>query len=265
MAERVLDELGIRDPKDLRLLEQIAYARKALVVDQDLRGMEARLTLVKDRALIAISTKIANPQRRRFSIAHELGHLELHPKVSSYSLCTQADINEDSVKAQGKQREQEANSFASSFLLPTRFFSPKCQRDDPSLKLISQLADEFDTSLTATGLRFTQFCDEPIALVYSQDNVIRWFRGSLSFTELELFIDVKGRLDPTTLAGLFFEQGQIQLKARRLPISAWIEPGRHRNDATILEHSYAIPSQRGVLTLLWVDEEIGGDDYYDWG
>lgn len=264
-ADRLIDELEIRDPKDLRLLEEIAFARKAVIVDQDLRGMEARLTVVKGRALIAVSTKITNPQRRRFSITHELGHFEIHPKVSSYSLCTQADINEESVKEQGKQREQEANSFASSFLLPKRFFSSLCQQDDPSLDLIAQLASEFDCSLTATGLRFTQFCDEPVALVFSQDSVMRWFRASPSFEELGLFIDIKGKLDPATLAALFFKQGYIPSKPHRSPISTWIEPGRHQSDATILEQSYAIPSQRGVLTLLWIDEEMDEDEYHDWG
>lgn len=265
VADKLIEQLGIRDPKDLRLLDEIAFARNALVIEQDLSGMEARLTIVGDRALIAVSTKITNRRRRRFSIAHELGHLEIHPRITSYSLCTQTDINDSSIKEVGKQREQEANEFASCFLLPKRFFSGLCQRDDPSLYLVDQLATEFETSLTATGMRFIQFCDEPVALVYSQGGVMRWFRGSTSFNDRNLFIDIRGKLDPKTLAASFFRNGQLSDKPRRVPMSAWIEQDGRKMEGGIVEQSFGSTTQNAVLTLLWVDEEMDDDEYHDWG
>jgi hypothetical protein len=214
-------------------LEEIAFARGALVDDKKLVGMEARLTMMGDRAVIAISTQINNRQRRRFSIAHELGHLEPHPKVTSYTLCTQADIQEGGAREQGVDRESEANLFASALLLPRRFFAALCQQEEPSLEVVSQLAQQFDTSLTATGIRYVQFSDEPVAWVFSQDGQVRWFRSSPAFAELHLYIDVRGKLDPSTVASKYFRDGSVPSRQRRLPIASWIEPGQYRQDATI--------------------------------
>lgn len=262
-AERVLDDLNIRDPKDLRLLEEIALARGAIVLERDMAGMEARLTVAGEGAIIAVSSLITNPQRRRFSVAHELGHLELHPQVSSLRFCAEADIREAEVD-HTKERETEANQFASALLLPHRFFAPMCRHKDPSLEFVSELALEFDTSLTATGLRYVQLCDEPVALVYSQEGVVRWFRGSPAFNELGLFIGVRGKVDSNTSAAAYFRGATVPARTRRLSLSNWAEPGRYQEDATVVESSKSIVSQQGVLTLLWIDDDIADDGYYDW-
>lgn len=55
-----------------------------------------------DRPLICLSRDRGNPLRRRFSAAHELGHLLLH----------------DRARPGGREHEQEANRFAAEFLTP---------------------------------------------------------------------------------------------------------------------------------------------------
>ena len=57
-----------------------------------------------DRPLICLSRDRGNPLRRRFSAAHELGHLLLHDKA----------------EPGGRRHEQEANRFAAEFLTPAR-------------------------------------------------------------------------------------------------------------------------------------------------
>jgi Zn-dependent peptidase ImmA (M78 family) len=57
--------------------------RGALVRDENLNGAEARLVIFGDRAIISASTHIIEPLQRRFAIAHEIGHLELHRQISS--------------------------------------------------------------------------------------------------------------------------------------------------------------------------------------
>jgi Zn-dependent peptidase ImmA (M78 family)/transcriptional regulator with XRE-family HTH domain len=57
-----------------------------------------------DRPLICLSRDRGNPLRRRFSAAHELGHLLLHDEASPGD----------------RAHEQEANRFAAEFLTPAR-------------------------------------------------------------------------------------------------------------------------------------------------
>lgn len=266
-AERVLDDLHVSSPNDLQLLEQMIWERGALVRYKNLEGSEARLTVVGKPAIITISDKINDPQRRRFSIAHELGHFEMHRFRNSLSLCTKEKINDwwtgISLKDSGYNQEQEANLFASALLLPERFFASLCVRGDPSLDYIADLADRFNVSLTATAIRYLFFSEEPLAVVWSQENHIRWFQETKAFAEirdeLKFFIDVRSRLDSSTRASYFFRSGGIPLGIKSVPASAWFTPGEYSKSATIKEHSIAMPTYNSVLTLLWVDDVIDED------
>jgi Zn-dependent peptidase ImmA (M78 family) len=263
-AERVLNELGIRDPTDLQDLKLIAWERQAIVKEKHLDGAEAVLTLFGSRAIITISTTVTNHQRRRFSIAHEIGHLEMHRQSSSLTLCMSEDIDERGFSSSRADLEQEANQFASAFLLPEQFFAPLCQTQPPSLDHVATLADTFNVSLTATALRYLLFCEEPVAVVYSQDGYVNWFQGSEFFQELNVFIDVKAKLDPSSRAVGFFQGRSIEASARQVNASAWFASGDYRDDARIWEQSWAMPTYNAVLTLLWVEEDIEEEDILGW-
>jgi Zn-dependent peptidase ImmA (M78 family) len=261
-AERVLDALRIVEAKDLRLLQEIAYERGAIVREKAMRGAEARLTLVGGHAVITLSDAISSPLRKRFSIAHELGHLEMHRSVSSLSLCSQGDIDEGVADRVDGNREQEANAFAAALLMPRRIFKAVCQQDDPTLEAIQELAHYFYVSLTATALRYIQFCEEATALVFSQRGSITWFRRSREFEELGAFVEVKSRLDPESLAYSLYRNGRSSGKQRRVPAVSWLAPGNYKEDATIMEQSWPLAGYDSILTLLWIDDDITTEDYY---
>lgn len=263
-ADHLIDKLGITNRSDLLLLEEIAWTRGILVKEGPLEGSEARLVMAKGRGVITISSSIQDLRRKRFSIAHELGHFELHRTRRGLSLCLSEDIREGVSKTTGQDLEQEANEFASALLLPYRFFAPLCKNQEPSLDYVAHLANDFSTSLTATALRYLNFCEEPVAIVYSHDNRIQWFQGSKDFEtireDLEFFIDVKARLDHSSLAAKMFQSRNLLSKKSRVQASAWFTPGRYEQNATILEHSYFMPTYNATLTLLWIDEDVESED-----
>lgn len=259
-AERVLNEVGITRVEDLSLLDLIAWERGALVRSTYLTGAEARIAIAGERAIITVSTTVRNPRRRRFSVAHELGHLEMHRTEGGLALCASADIDDCPSQRADANREQEANQFAAALLLPERFFKPLCRKKEPSLDLMADLADSLDVSLTATALRYLQFCNEACAVVFSRDGIIQWFRGSKYFDELRVFIPVARRLDRSSLAASFFQGDSLRTTRTRVYASTWFAPGRYNPDATIYEQSWLMPSYNAVLTLLWVADDIEGDD-----
>jgi hypothetical protein len=211
---------------------------------------------------------IDDPRRRRFNIAHEIGHLELHRTHSRLSICLSDDLDDWRPREGVKNQEQAANEFAAALLLPERFFAPRCGEDDPSLNHISQLAEDFNVSLTATAIRYTDFCDEPTAVVFSRDGYIRWFRGSKEFDllreDLGIFIDVRSRVDPSTRAASFFQGHPISPNPRRIEASAWFVPGNYSPIARIVEQSWGMPAYNAVLSLLWVDEELDEEADFLW-
>ncbi len=259
IAEVMLKELDITRVEDLQYLEEIAWMRGATVRYCRLDGSEARLAVFGRRAIITISEAVVNPHRIRFSIAHELGHLEMRHHDGAFNICTDADL--DILKDQKSSRnvEGEANTFASALLMPRNFFQPLCGNEDPSLDFISQLAHRFSVSLTTTASRYIQFCEDACAIVYSVDGRVEWFWASQEFSESRVFVETKVKLDPLTQAAKGF-RGINARDPKLVPASAWFARGKYNEDAVIVEQSWYMRNYNSALTLLWINDDIFDQD-----
>jgi len=257
-ADKLLLELGITDRSDLARLDDIAWACGALVRYDHLTGAEARIATYGDRAIITVSIAVPDERRRRFAVAHEIGHLRLNRRGDGLVFCLAADLDpgETGARRADGEAELDANTFAAALLMPNALFGPRCRRVKPSLDLVRSLAEEFDTSLTAAARRFAECSDEACAVVYSVGGCIRWFHPSKDFRETGLFIPVAQKLDPYSLASSFFEGKPVPARAEHVDASTWFAPGRFRRDGLIIEHSFAMPAYNAVITLLWVDQDI---------
>ncbi len=260
-AESVLDRLGISSPDDLLLLKEIVYARGAILRELQLEGAEACLLIGPGRPIITVSSSSSiSHHRRRFSIAHELGHLEMHRGTGLLINCTKRDI-QDKADNTNIDTEQEANQFASAFLLPSRFVEQPFLENEPSFDIISEWATKLDTSLTATAFRFARFTPEPMAIVYSVRGIIQYFQPSAEFLELGVFPDVKNSVGRNTEAGKLFQGVATNNHWHEVKASVWFRENKAAFDRTdlIKEWSISMPSYEAVLTLLWVSEPLGQD------
>lgn len=251
-ADRVVEQLCIASPQDI-IVEDIAWARNALVVYDRLDSAAARLVVRGDRAIITVSTRITNDGQRRFAVAHELGHLELHRKLNDLNLCVEGELEVGPGRKGIPEPELEASAFASVLLMPTAFFGPLCERRTPSLALVQDLADRFDTSLTATALRYLTFCDEQCAIVWSERGRIKWYRGTRDFG---YHVRVGEALDPYSIAVDFFDGKALPRRSTAVDASCWLAPGRWHHDAMLQEDSLPLPGLGAVITLLWIDRDI---------
>ena len=75
-AERILQSLGVTDPQEIDL-EAIAWTQGVVVNYRPLDGCEARIIGSSRKAVISINSR-SPERRRRFSLAHELGHWHHH-------------------------------------------------------------------------------------------------------------------------------------------------------------------------------------------
>lgn len=115
-ARAVLGELGLKHPTEIEI-EAIAHARGALVRAAPTRGARANLLRMGDRGVISVDELVL--EQRRWAIAHELGHFEVHPNISYLGFCTGEDLRAD---YHGSGREPEANAFAAELLMPEALF-----------------------------------------------------------------------------------------------------------------------------------------------
>lgn len=244
IAKRVLSELPVLHPAEAEI-DTLAFLRGALVYDVPIQGARARLTRGPGQSIIAVREGL-RPEQRRFAIAHELGHLEVHRNADYFDLCTAENMAEAYANS---GHEGEANAFASEFLMPERLVAKMCDVKNVSLDQVRSIASEFQVSLTAAGLRFVYLCPERTALVCSYDRKVEWtWRGS-GFGGIRM----RGsRLDSYSLAIDHWEKGRLPQHAESVEASAWVEGTRGLpDDATLREHSVAITKDR-VLTLLWI-------------
>jgi hypothetical protein len=240
-ARRVLSELDVPDPR-LGTIESLADLRGLQVRDAALQGARANLVRVAGRGLVTVSRGLT-PEERRFAIAHELGHFELHKAESYLGLCTGDQLIAD---YETGGTEAEANTFAAEFLMPSQLFQPRTQARDVSWDIPGRLATEFNVTLTAAALRFVELSDERVALICSIDGKVKWTRRNRTFGSL---LEKGQKLDSYSLAFDAFQGRKMPTRPETVETSAW-KPSA-RADETLKEHSIHMPSFGAVMTLLW--------------
>lgn len=125
LVGRVLAESGVRSaPIDVdRVATSLGAEVRREPADDELSGFLLRDTKAGS-AVIGVNSK-HHPNRQRFTIAHECGHLLLHKgeKVYVDRLGSGFHINlRDSKAAEGvSEVEKEANLFAAELLIPAAF------------------------------------------------------------------------------------------------------------------------------------------------
>ena len=244
-ASRIIEELGIRNPFEIKL-DLIAEMRGATVVEASLCSAEGRLVRRGKRGKITVPSNERNIGRKRFSIGHELGHFELHSHLANIIACSKADMTDWKGY---KKRETEANLFSAELLMPRALFEPRIIRKKPTIKMVEDLAEEFNTSLTATAYRYVQITREPCALVYSVDGKIEWSVKK----EFAYFLKKRGApLDEGSFAYDAFMGGGDMTKGSMVSASAWVESTSSRyEDIEIFESTKFLEFYNATITLLW--------------
>mgnify|MGYP005756518663 CR=1 FL=1 len=123
--------------------------------------------------LIFVSNKINNRHRKRFVIAHEIGHFLMHRE--QLYCCSEISVNQPQ-KVNTPIQEQQANEFASEILLPTNDFIGRLPAGHISFALICKMAYIYDVSVTMTAMKAVKNSntEEEILLCY-ENNRLKWY------------------------------------------------------------------------------------------
>lgn len=241
-ARQVTAALGLSHPLQ-GSIDAIAFERGALVVDRPMHRARARLVRVSDQALIVASDKL-DGSARRFAVAHELGHHELHGAQGSLDVCTGDDL-----RKRDTSKEGEANAFAAELLMPRDLVRPMCDVRRPTFAAPQRIATELQVSLLAAAIRFVELCDERCAIVVCAKGRVEWAFGSPELPGLPRKGDP---VQPASLASDLFRGRPLRLAPEDVPADAWIDGMR----GDVLEHTLAGPAG-STMTLLWAR---GNDD-----
>lgn len=157
-AQAVLAQFAIKSPPTP--VERIAKLLGAQVrfapFDNELSGM----IYIKDGLPIIGVNALHHPNRQRFTIAHEIAHLDLHKEMITTTIHVDKDfpaLMRDSQSATGMETiEIEANQFAAALLMPRSMIEQAlvgCQFDIDDEGPLEQLAKKFRVSKQALDYR----------------------------------------------------------------------------------------------------------------
>ena len=127
---------------------------------------------------IFYNNAITSRGRINFTLGHEFGHYLLHRKLYPDGFqCTTEDMA--NWQSEYAQRENEANDFAATLLMPFDDFRTQVNATrEPGFDELSHCADRYDVSLIAATLRWLQFTSRYSMLVVSRDGFVLWARSS---------------------------------------------------------------------------------------
>lgn len=235
-------------------VEDIAMDRGVLCLEAKLTGCLARLVRKGKRGVIRTDVRIREEGRKRFAIAHELGHWFLHEAESQIFSCTAEQMRD----YKGSPMEVEANLFASELLMPTALFRPLASDSEPTLGRIKTLAEIFNTSLTATAMKFVDINKHECILVLSKGKLVAWSKQQKN--RFGLRIEKGMRLHQESLAfHLGTPAGEIGPEV--VNREAWISQSAHERQIEVTEQSWALDGYDSVLTLLVVADVDGAEDF----
>ena len=200
--------------------------------------------------------------RRRFSLAHELGHFHipshrrvglLLPDEGQAFSCADADLRARSTDA--RQREWEANDFAAELLMPYALYANDVESRDATIRAAMALAqpDMYDVSLTAAAWRLIETTREACALVVCVNGQVEWVVRSRAWTHP---LAERHRPVPAGSMAAAVVSGEVAVAGgEQVNPAVWLAGSDGRSSVPfgikLIESTHSIPRLRQTLSLLW--------------
>jgi Zn-dependent peptidase ImmA (M78 family) len=222
------------------------------IIGRDTDSFEGVLvtTAAKSAGSIAYNEK-SGRERRRYTIAHELGHFLL-PFHGAGAQCAKADLGVFKTSDLNCATEAEANRFAASLLMPQKFFARDIRQSGaPEIEHILKLAKRYETSKEAAARRYTDLCGHVCAIIFSHERKLRGFCKARNFP----FLDLR-RGDPLPAASISAKRqgvaGQMSDWSETAP-EIWLGTS-HRLRGKILYEQFLEQANGYRLTMLTIDD-----------
>ena len=215
---------------------------------------------------IQYAQHIPNDRFIRFTVAHELGHYFL-PGHADFLFASGDGVHRSrSGFISGDRYERQADYFASALLMPEPQFRKEVNGAGSGFQAIERLAKLFQTSITATAIRYIQFTDDAVAVIVSSCRQIDYCFMSDRIRDLRGIAWIKkGDMLPagTTTARFNRDPSNIQDASEAdgtCSLDDWFEgaPGVEVNEDVVGLGNYG-----KTLTVLFTDEELEDEDEYE--
>lgn len=189
----------------------------------------------------------ASKERRRFTIAHELGHFVLHRSKKLTFKCDKESVHLGLDASANLERE--ADDFASNLLMPGDILRDLLADRNINLHLLSEVAQTFGVSFEALCIRFIKYTPLRAILIHWDNGFLKYEWRSTSAVKTRARI--RRLSDPAEpLRGTLAADSDVDQDwdGTVLPASLWCMEEAPHMRLTEFKHSYAARDR--VMTLL---------------
>jgi len=220
-------------------------------------GISGILIRRDDNFAIIHASHIKNDGFIRFTVAHELGHYfipghpeQAFPEGDGFHYSRSGFVSSDTIEIQ-------ADHFAKELLMPEALFRGNINNFGQGFPAIKALASHYNTSITATAIRYCKLTDDPVIVIMSCGNIIDWAFMSSPFYELpDIQYIRKGESLPPDSYTCGFNRDSNKVENAEeeegwAKLSDWIEEAP---DIELKEDIVGLGSYGKTLTVLFTDE-----------
>lgn len=256
-AQKLLQECGLDDVTDIDLGDLLAY-RGALLVEGKMHNADGRIIHGKKRSIIKVNSEIPYPGRKRFTIAHELGHFEMHRDYPIHNDSESLDwFSETLHKMKNGYQELEANEFASELLMPAELFKSETRYKKFTPDLLRSLAERFQTSITSVVFKCVELDIHPICVAFISNGVVQYWKKSEGF---KFWVTDRNKMPPPddSVAMEYIEAGYEPVYSKEesqqaISKSTWLEIPDNDEDEPFYEYCIPTKQYKTVLSIIWQD------------
>lgn len=184
--------------------------------------------------------------QRRFSIAHELGHLHIPTHATTVGVCASNDMSDHASAI-----ELEANDFAAELLMPRGFFGKDMGEPPTDFDTVCTMAGSYRVSVTAAVRRIVEVSREACAVILVANGTVRWVHRSRAWTRASLSLPmwVGQQVPPESVAAAQLRGEDVGRELHEVDVSCWLT---RANGEQVLESVHPISEHDSVLSLVWV-------------
>lgn len=227
-----------------------------LVYDDFEDAFDGVLQYEQGEFTIFCNTAKNDESRRRFTLAHELGHFYIprhrHALIyGGFEHPCHCDYTSD------QKMEREADTFASNILMPKKRFEKAAKKVTRGLDGVRKLATQFGTSLTSTAIRYLDlYLKDGVIIKWNSAGEYSWRRipSDIGFGFKTVTIKTRSELVPNSATDEFLhgEIDQKHIHSKGTTKSSWFKNIRQGsyNDDIWIENVMRI-GQYGYLTLVF--------------
>lgn len=212
--------------------------------------------------MVGYNDQIASEGRIRFTLAHEFGHYLLHRNLQSEFNCATKDVMNTDLG--DRLMEKEADTFASSLLMPLDDFRKQIEGRLISIDLLKHCGDRYGVSLTAAALKLRDVAVGRVIIVAAKDGFLDWacsnqaaYKSGAYFATTKETIEVPyNSLLNTTIWSPDGQSGTIKA-------NAWLP--KEPEHMELMEHVFVIVGEGysytlGILVLPDSERQVGEDE-----